>query len=102
LGLFYPCRETQKYGKMSKKSELTAIGRSIKGNMAIDRANVATLFTKYHYDILVGFADVGYLSNPHKGHSQTGYIFIMGNTAISREVYQADISCYFLESCRDH
>ena len=33
--------------------------------------------------MLVGFADAGYLSDPHKGRSQTGYVFTMGNTAIS-------------------
>jgi ribonuclease HI len=36
-----------------------------------------------HNDILVGFADAGYLSDPYKGRSQTGYVFNMGNTAIS-------------------
>ncbi|KAK9942694.1 hypothetical protein M0R45_008346 [Rubus argutus] len=34
-------------------------------------------------DVLVGFADAGYLSDPHKGRSQSGYVFTMGNTAIS-------------------
>ena len=34
-------------------------------------------------DVLVGFADAGYLSDPHKGRFQTGYILTMGNTAIS-------------------
>jgi hypothetical protein len=32
---------------------------------------------------LVGYADVGYLSDPHKGRSQIGYLFTCGNTAIS-------------------
>jgi ribonuclease HI len=31
----------------------------------------------------MGFADAGYLSDPHKGRSQTGYVFTMGSTAIS-------------------
>ena len=30
-----------------------------------------------------GYANVGYLSDPHKARSQTGYIFTYGNTAIS-------------------
>ena len=34
-------------------------------------------------DVLVGFADVGYLSDPHKSHSQTSYVFTIGNTTIS-------------------
>ncbi|KAL7154176.1 hypothetical protein ABFS83_04G217900 [Erythranthe nasuta] len=32
---------------------------------------------------IVGYADVGYLSDPHKGRSQSGYIFIFGGAAIS-------------------
>ena len=32
---------------------------------------------------LVGYADAGYLSDPHKGRSQTRYLFTFGNTAIS-------------------
>ena len=32
---------------------------------------------------LVGYADAGYRSDPHKGRSQTGYIFTYGNIAIS-------------------
>ena len=29
-----------------------------------------------------GYTNVGYLSDPHKARSQTGYIFTYGNTAI--------------------
>ncbi|KAJ9539329.1 hypothetical protein OSB04_032062 [Centaurea solstitialis] len=32
---------------------------------------------------LYGFADAGYLSDPHTGRSQTGYVFTMGGIAIS-------------------
>ncbi|KAL2540687.1 Retrovirus-related Pol polyprotein from transposon TNT 1-94 [Abeliophyllum distichum] len=32
---------------------------------------------------LVGYADAGYLSDPHKAKSQTGYVFTRGGTAIS-------------------
>ncbi|KAD5507805.1 hypothetical protein E3N88_15508 [Mikania micrantha] len=32
---------------------------------------------------LVGYADAGYLSDPHKARSQTGYVFTYGGTAIS-------------------
>ncbi|XP_039135760.1 secreted RxLR effector protein 161-like [Dioscorea cayenensis subsp. rotundata] len=32
---------------------------------------------------LIGFADAGYLSDPHKGRYQTGYIFSYNSTAIS-------------------
>ena len=32
---------------------------------------------------LVGYADAGYLSDPHKARSQTGYVFTVGDTALS-------------------
>ena len=32
---------------------------------------------------LVGYADVGHLSDPHKARSQTGYVFTGEGTAIS-------------------
>jgi hypothetical protein len=32
---------------------------------------------------LVGYADAGYLSDPHKARSQSGYVFTYGGTAIS-------------------
>ena len=32
---------------------------------------------------LVGFADVGYLSDPHNGRSQMGYVFMCGGASIS-------------------
>jgi hypothetical protein len=32
---------------------------------------------------LIGYADAGYLSDPHKARSQTGYLFTYGGTAIS-------------------
>nr|XP_033511319.1 secreted RxLR effector protein 161-like [Nicotiana tomentosiformis] len=32
---------------------------------------------------LVGYADTGYLSDPHKARSQTGYVFTCGGTIIS-------------------
>ena len=33
--------------------------------------------------VLLGYADAGYLSDPHNAKSQTGYVFTYGNTAIS-------------------
>ena len=42
---------------------------------------------------LLGYADVGYLSNPHKARSQIGYIFTYENTAISwRSVKQTMVA----------
>ena len=32
---------------------------------------------------MIGYVDVGYLSDPHKAHSQTGYVFTCRDTAIS-------------------
>jgi len=32
---------------------------------------------------LIGYADAGYLSDPHKARSQTGYLFTYGGTSIS-------------------
>ena len=32
---------------------------------------------------LIGYADSGYLSDPHKARSQTGYLFTCGDTTIS-------------------
>ena len=32
---------------------------------------------------LFGYADVGYLSDPHKARSQTGYVFNYNGTTIS-------------------
>ena len=31
---------------------------------------------------LIGYADAGYLSDPHKARSQTGYMFTCGDTTI--------------------
>ena len=42
---------------------------------------------------LLGYVDAGYLSNPHKAQSQTGYIFTYGNTVISwRSVKQTMVA----------
>ena len=41
---------------------------------------------------LVKYANAGYLSNPHKGRSQTGYLFTCGITAISWRSIKQTIS----------
>ena len=41
---------------------------------------------------LVGYADAGYLSNPHKDRSQIGYLFTNGNTTISWRSVKRTIS----------
>jgi hypothetical protein len=41
---------------------------------------------------LVGYANASYLSDPHKGRSQTGYLFTYGNTVISWRSVKQTIS----------
>jgi hypothetical protein len=42
------------------------------------------LFYKINQDkTLVGYSDVGYLSDPHEARSQTGFVFLHGGTTIS-------------------
>ena len=41
---------------------------------------------------LVGYANAGYLSDPHKGRSQIGYLFTYENTAISWRLVKQIIS----------
>ncbi|KAM3249554.1 secreted RxLR effector protein like [Capsicum annuum] len=45
--------------------------------------NMGLFYSKDCSSDLVGYADVGYLSDPHKTRSQTGYVLICGGTAIS-------------------
>ena len=40
-------------------------------------------FSNTSKEALIGFADAGYLSDPHVARSQTGYVFTYGGTAIS-------------------
>ena len=78
----------------------------------------------YSYDrrdsSFVGYADSGYLSDSHKGRSQTGYVFFNGNTVIfwrsttqilivtssnhaeSLALYEASRECVLLRSLIQH
>ena len=40
-------------------------------------------YSKESKQQLLGYADVGYLSDPHKAKSQTGYVFNCNITTIS-------------------
>ena len=65
---------------------------------------------------LLGYVDVGYLSDPHKAQSQTGYIFTYGNTAKSwssvkrtmvatssnHSMHEASRECVWLRSMIQH
>ncbi|KAK9912312.1 hypothetical protein M0R45_036180 [Rubus argutus] len=112
MGLFYPYIESRKYDKMGEEpmpfvDTAEYGGRPVDTgpstgrwtNRAVDadvrRSDVflpsgqitgsisITPYSQNPSDVLVGFADAGYLSDPHKGRSQSGYVFTMGNTAIS-------------------
>lgn len=45
--------------------------------------NLGLFYPKHAKQGLIGYADAGYLSDPHKARSQTGYVFTYGGTAIS-------------------
>ena len=47
-------------------------------------SNMGLFYSKAMEPQLLGYADAGYLSDPHKARSQIGYIFTYRNTAISR------------------
>ena len=40
-------------------------------------------FSKKQDQTMVGYADAGYLSDPHSAKSQTGFVFLWGGTAVS-------------------
>ena len=46
-------------------------------------SDMGLFYSKAMEQQLLGYADAGYLSDPHKARSQTGYIFTYGNTSIS-------------------
>ncbi|KAM1511048.1 hypothetical protein ACFX15_019494 [Malus domestica] len=43
--------------------------------------SVATPYGTQIDSRLVGYTDTGYLFDPHRAHSQTGYVFAVGDTA---------------------
>jgi hypothetical protein len=45
--------------------------------------DIGLFYSKGSNSQLVGYVDAGFLSDPHKGRSQTGYLFTCGSTAIS-------------------
>ena len=46
-------------------------------------SDMGLFYSKKSKSQLLGYADAGYLSDPHKARSQTGYVFTCGETAIS-------------------
>ena len=93
MGLYYRYKKSdEKELIVSNKRGLAATAAA--GSSKLPKSMDAKAWSRYGYgntpsdsetpnDVLVGFADAGYLSDPHKGRSQTGYVFTMGNTAIS-------------------
>ncbi|XP_068339119.1 secreted RxLR effector protein 161-like [Pyrus communis] len=45
--------------------------------------NVAAFYGTRIDSRLVGYSYAGYMSDPHRAHSQIGYVFTVGDTAIS-------------------
>ena len=45
--------------------------------------NICLFYSRESKQQLLGYADAGYLSDPHNGRSQTGYVFNYNSTAIS-------------------
>ena len=45
--------------------------------------DLGLFFPKNHDLTMVGYADVGYRSDPHNAKSQTGFVFLCGGTTIS-------------------
>ncbi|CAN4118009.1 unnamed protein product [Withania somnifera] len=45
--------------------------------------DMGLFYSNRYCTVLVGHADAGYLSDPHKARSQIGYVFTFGGTAIS-------------------
>ena len=45
--------------------------------------DLGLFFQRKTYPSMIGYADAGYLSDPHNARSQTGFVFLHGGTAIS-------------------
>jgi len=59
-------------------NEVKHIFHYIQGNI-----NISLFYSNNDNHESVGYADVGYLSDPYKGRSQIGYLFTCGNIVIS-------------------
>ena len=59
-------------------NEVKHVLRYLQGTM-----NMGLFYPKIPKLELIGYADAGYLSDPHHGRSQTGYLFTSGDTTIS-------------------
>ncbi|CAN4123977.1 unnamed protein product [Withania somnifera] len=60
--------------------------RYLKGNI-----DMGLFYSNGYCADLVGHSDAGYLSDPHKARSRTGYVFTFGGTAISWRSTKQDV-----------
>ena len=51
--------------------------------MALDTKRLGLFYSRSQDPVLLGYIDAGYLSDPHNGRSQTGFVYLQGGTAIS-------------------
>ncbi|KAL5809036.1 hypothetical protein ACOSQ3_029727 [Xanthoceras sorbifolium] len=55
--------------------------------------DLGLFYVSNNFSGLIGYADAGYLSDPHKARSQTGYVFTYNGTAISwRSIKQSIVA----------
>jgi hypothetical protein len=50
--------------------------------------NVGLFYPRNQDLSLIGYVDARYLSDPHNGKSQTGFVFLHGGTTISWKSYK--------------
>ena len=55
-------------------------------------SDMGLFYSKESKQQLLGYADAGYLSKPHKARSQTGYVFSCNGAAISWKSYKKTIA----------
>ena len=56
-------------------------------------SDIGLFYSKVPKPELLGYTDAGYLSDPHKARSQSGYVFTCGDTAVSwRSVKQTMVA----------
>ena len=61
-----------------------------------ESSSVAAPYGHRVYSRLAGYADAGYLSDPHRARSQMGYVFTVRGHRYILEVYQANANCDFV------
>ncbi|XP_074378087.1 secreted RxLR effector protein 161-like [Apium graveolens] len=59
--------------------------------------NLGLFFPNNSRSQLVGYANAGYMSDPHFGRSQTGYLFTYCDTSYLLEVYKTYDGCNFIK-----